>query len=352
MKILEPFLNKQIMKITSAQKVKLGLFVIITSLLLVLALYVIGKKQNIFGNTFDATAIFSNVNGLKLGNNVRYSGVQVGTVRNIKMINDSIISVDMAIESSILKHIRKDAKAVIGSDGIVGSMVVNIFPGTKNSPLLEPGDTLLSKSRVSTTDMISTLDVTNKNVATLSEELLQITSSLNRGKGTLGLLINDEEMGADLKATVGNLKKVSEEASVVVSDIRDVISDVNFEESLLYVLVNDSLAAEQFRSILLNLEESSKEVNTMMTNLNKVVLEVKEGEGTFHHIMTDTIMVNDIDETIKNIKQGSVLLNENLEAMRQNVLFRKYFKKQEKELKKEEEELEKELKKQQKEEPN
>ena len=74
----------------------------------------------------------------------------------------------------------------------------------------------------------------------------------------------------------------------------------------------------------------------MMTNLNKVVLEVKEGEGTFHHIMTDTTMVNDIDETIKNIKQGSVLLNENLEAMRQNVLFRKYFKKQEKELKKEE----------------
>jgi phospholipid/cholesterol/gamma-HCH transport system substrate-binding protein len=322
------------MRITNAQKIKLGLFVIITAILLVTALYVIGRKQNIFGGTSYISAIFTNVNGLKLGNNVRYSGINVGTVRKITMINDTTICVNMAVESDILEHIRKDAKAVIGSDGIVGSMVLNIFPGTVEADLLRPGDTLSSIRKISTSDMMSTLSVTNQNAAELSSELLKITSSLNEGQGTLGRLLNDEEMGNDLKETVRNLNKVSREASEVINDLKTVISDIEFEESLLYVLVNDSLAASQFRSTLTHLETSSEQIEEAVENLNSVILEVKEGDGTFNYIVNDTTLVNDIDETVKNVKQGSVLLNENLEAMRHNFLFKGYFKKMEKEEKK------------------
>ncbi len=323
------------MRITNAQKIKLGLFVIITAILLVTALYVIGRKQNIFGGTSYISAIFTNVNGLKLGNNVRYSGINVGTVRKITMINDTTICVNMAVESDILEHIRKDAKAVIGSDGIVGSMVLNIFPGTVEADLLRPGDTLSSIRKISTSDMMSTLSVTNQNAAELSSELLKITSSLNEGQGTLGRLLNDEEMGNDLKETVKNLNKVSREASEVINDLKTVISDIEFEESLLYVLVNDSVAASQFRSTLTHLETSSEQIEEAVENLNSVILEVKEGDGTFNYIVNDTTLVNDIDETVKNVKQGSVLLNENLEAMRHNFLFKGYFKKMEKEEKKE-----------------
>lgn len=323
------------MRITNAQKIKLGLFVIITAILLVTALYVIGRKQNIFGGTSYISAIFTNVNGLKLGNNVRYSGINVGTVRKIIMINDTTICVNMAVESDILEHIRKDAKAVIGSDGIVGSMVLNIFPGSVEADLLRPGDTLSSIRKISTSDMMSTLSVTNQNAAELSSELLKITSSLNEGQGTLGRLLNDEEMGNDLKETVKNLNKVSREASEVINDLKTVISDIELEESLLYVLVNDSVAASQFRSTLTHLETSSEQIEEAVENLNSVILEVKEGDGTFNYIVNDTTLVNDIDETVKNVKQGSVLLNENLEAMRHNFLFKGYFKKIEKEEKKE-----------------
>jgi phospholipid/cholesterol/gamma-HCH transport system substrate-binding protein len=251
------------------------------------------------------------------------------------MINDTTICVNMAVESDILEHIRKDAKAVIGSDGIVGSMVLNIFPGTVEADLLRPGDTLSSIRKISTSDMMSTLSVTNQNAAELSSELLKITSSLNQGQGTLGRLLNDEEMGNDLKETVKNLNKVSREASEVINDLKTVISDIEFEESLLYVLVNDSVAASQFRSTLTHLETSSEQIEEAVENLNSVILEVKEGDGTFNYIVNDTTLVNDIDETVKNVKQGSVLLNENLEAMRHNFLFKGYFKKMEKEEKKE-----------------
>ena len=169
------------MKITDTQKAKLGMFVMLTGLILIISLYLIGKKQNLFGDTFSITSVFSNVNGLKLGNNVRYAGINVGTVKEITMVNDSTICVDMVIEEGIRRHMKENAFAVVGSDGLVGSMVVNIFPGNGQGSVLQKGDTIFSVKKKSTTDMMSTLSITNDNAAELSKELLQITHSINEG---------------------------------------------------------------------------------------------------------------------------------------------------------------------------
>lgn len=322
------------MKITSGQKIKLGLFVILTSAILVVALYFIGRKQNIFGNNFQVSAVFSNVNGLKLGNNVRYSGINVGTVRNIVMINDSTICVDMVVESSILPHLRQNAVASIGSDGLVGSMVLNIFPGSGPAELLQPGDTIKSVRRISTNEMMSTLSITNENAAELSSELLRLVNSLNQGQGSLGLLINDEEMGQDLKSTVKSLKTASAEASATIADLKGHLEDIDQQQGLLYLLLKDTVAANEFRSVLTNLDQTSEKINSVALTLEEVSENIKEGEGTLNYLVNDTVLVNDIETTVKNVRQGSVMLNENLEAMRQHVLFRGYFKKMEKKEKK------------------
>lgn len=330
------------MKITDTQKAKLGMFVMLTGLVLIVSLYLIGKKQNLFGDSFKITAVFHNVSGLKLGNNVRYAGINVGTVKDIMMVDDSTICVDMVIEESIRRHMKENAFAVIGSDGLVGSMVVNIFPGDGKGQILEQGDTIRSVRKKSSTDMMSTLSITNDNVAELSQELLKITHSINEGKGTLGLLVNDQAMGTDLKETIGNLKNASENASKVIDEINEVVSSVDNQDNLLNVLLKDSVAAHQFRSVMANLEQSSEDINLVINNLNEVILSVKEGEGTFNYLVSDTILVQDIGETVKNIKEGSVMLNENLEALRHNTFFKGYFKKQEKARLKEEKRLQKE----------
>ncbi|MDN3644383.1 MlaD family protein [Lutimonas halocynthiae] len=332
------------MKVTHTQKIKLGTFVIITTILLITALYLIGDKQNLFGNTFKITAVFNNVNGLKLGNNVRYAGINVGTVKEIMMVDDSTICVDMIIEEEIRKHMRENAFAIIGSDGLVGSMVVNVFPGDGRGEILKEGDTIMSVKKRSTADMMSTLGTTNDNVAELSRELLKITRSINEGKGTLGLLVNDEAMGSDLKETIGNLKIASQDASQVIDELKVVVKSVNNEDNLLNVLLKDSIAAQQFRSVMGNLEKSSESILLAITNLNEVIETVKEGEGAFNYLVTDTVLVQNIDETVKNIKEGSVLLNENLEALRHNTFFKGYFKKQEKARLKEEKRLQKQQK--------
>ncbi|MFY8009556.1 MAG: MlaD family protein, partial [Flavobacterium sp.] len=156
------------MEKTASQKIRLGLFVIIGLTLFVLTIYFIGSKQQMFGKTETLTAVFNNVAGLQLGNNVRYSGINVGTVRSIEIVNDSTINVEMQIDETILPHIKKNAVATIGSDGLVGSVIINIIPGKGESLPVQPGDVIKSNNRIRTDDMLSTLNVTNENAAQLT----------------------------------------------------------------------------------------------------------------------------------------------------------------------------------------
>lgn len=315
---------------SNTQKIRLGLFVIISTLLLIITLYLIGNRQNILGKTFKISAVFTNVNGLQSGNNVRYSGINVGTVKTIEMINDTTICIDMVIEQKIQKHLKKNAVATIGSDGLVGSMVVNIIPDKNYSDQIAPGDTIKSYSKISTNDMLTTLNTTNENAALLTADLLKITNAVNNGKGTLGLLINDPDMASNLKQTISNLNVASYKATQTIDELNSIINAVNYEESLAAVLLSDSIAAQKMQQILNHLNTSGKEINTVVKNLNDVIITIKQSNGAYNFILTDTTFVKNLDKTMLNIKEGSVKLNENLEALKHNFLFRRYFKKLEK----------------------
>ena len=318
------------MQQTKTQKFKLGLFIIVSTLLLIIALYFIGNKQNIFGKTFRISAVFNNVNGLQLGNNVRYSGINVGTVKSIEMINDTTICVDMIVEDKILQHLKKNALAAISSDGLVGSMIINIVPVKESSEALMSGDTIKSFSKISTSDMMSTLNTTNENAALLTSDLLKITTEVNQGKGTLGMLINDQSLALNIKETFLTLKSASISASETIDKLNKIINSVNYNESVAAVLLSDSISAKKMKSIIQNLDYSSSKIDSVLTNINNVVLGIKSGDGALNYIINDTVFVKNIDSTMMNLKDGSTLLNENLKALKHNFLFRGYFKKLEK----------------------
>ncbi|UOB17935.1 MlaD family protein [Abyssalbus ytuae] len=319
---------------TTSQKIRLGIFVITGLSFFVLAAYLIGNQQNLFQKSFKISAKFNNVNGLQLGNNVRYSGINVGTVKKIEMLNDSVIIVDMSIEKKIIHHIKKDAVAAIGSDGLVGSMIVNIFPGNGMEEVVSSGDTIRSYSRIGAEDMLTTLSVTNENAAILTADLLKITNAINSGKGTVGMLINDPEVADGLKETVFNLKTASREVISSVKVLNNFIVSINNEESVAAVLLKDSIAGNQLKNIINNLDNSGKKLSEVTENMNTILVNMKEGEGTVNYLTNDKKLVSDLDETINNIKEGTRKFNENMEALKHNFLFRRYFKKQEKEKKK------------------
>ena len=316
------------MEKTDAQKIRLGLFVIIGSLFFLAAIYFVGNKQNMFGNTSNLKAVFVNVSGLQVGNNVRYAGIDIGTVKSIEMINDTTINVAMSIEDKMLTHIKKDAIATIGSDGLVGNMIVNIIPGKGNAQAVVAGDVLQSYSRASTDEMLKTLDVTNKNAALLTADLLKITNEINQGKGTVGVLLKDSLMSKDLKETMHGTAES-------VANLNKMILSLNQEDNVIGLL-KDKDVALKMKNIITNLEKSSGEIDKVVTNLNATVVNIKDGKGALNYLSNDENLVKKIDSTMANLNDASTKLNENLEALKHNFLFRGYFRKQAKEKAKEE----------------
>jgi phospholipid/cholesterol/gamma-HCH transport system substrate-binding protein len=319
---------------TSIENMKLGIFVILGTALLLFAAYLIGNRQNMFGGTFGITAVFKNANGLQNGNNVRFSGINVGTVNKIEMINDTTIWVYMNINEDMQKHIKKDAVAMIGSDGLVGSMLINIVPGTGTSILIEEGDELQSVSKIATQDMISTLNVTNENAALLTADLLKVTQSLTKGKGIFGKLLNDTIMAADLKQTIANLKYTSHTANTTIAELNTMISNINLDESIAGVLLTDTVSAKQMRHTIGNLEKTSIELEQMSKALNSVTHGLNNEDGFVKYVSKDTALVFQLERTMQNIEEGTARFNENMEALKHNFLTRGYFRKLEKKEKK------------------
>lgn len=314
------------MEKTTSEKLRLGIFMLVGSILFVAIIYIIGSKQQLFGNTEKIKAVFYNVNGLQIGNNVRYSGINVGTVKEISMLNDTAIIIEMAINRKSFQFIKKNANISIGSDGLVGNMVVNIVPNKGDSEPILPGDVLIGVKKVQADDMINTLSTTNSNAALLTSDLLKITNEIMNGQGTIGLLLNDKEVASDIKESIRELKYTSQATRKSIQSLESLIGSLDKKDNVVG-LMKDTAVARHIVNIVVNLEKSTKKIDTVVQNLNLAVLNAKDGKGAINYLSNDPGLVKKIDTTMTNINESSKLLNENLEALKHNFLFRGFFKK-------------------------
>ena len=188
-------------------KIRLGAFVAGGLVLFILAVFVIGKQKNLFNPVFKLTAVFSNVSGLQVGNNIRFAGINVGIVDNIKIINDTSVKVNMLIRKNVREFIKTDCQVGIGSEGLIGDRLITITEGSSDAPVVKDGEQLVSREPVETDAIMASLQVTASNAEVISKELAEIMYKVNNGNGILSRLIQDSTMAVNLDATMLNLRK-------------------------------------------------------------------------------------------------------------------------------------------------
>jgi phospholipid/cholesterol/gamma-HCH transport system substrate-binding protein len=276
----------------------------------------------------------------------------VGTVEKIIIVNDSTLRVNMKIDESVKEHIKKDAIASIGSDGIVGDVVVNINWGHGNERAIEDGDVLKTYSRIATADLLKTLGNTNENIAIFSNDLLVIAEKISKGKGTVSMLLNDTILAVEIKNAIINIRTATASLNQTAMQIKSVADQIRHGDGLAASLINDTLTMKRVDGIISRLEESrfydqldsamlylassSRNIENLSDELNSLVGEVNQGEGTLGVLLKDSLMAEEFKQTMKNLNQSTLLLNEDLEALQHSFPMKKYFKKQEKEAAKKE----------------
>jgi len=311
------------------RNIRVGLIVVAGTIFLISALYIIGDKQNLFGSTFRISAQFYNVNGLMTGNNVRLSGIDVGTVESVEIINDSSVNVVMTIENEVRKFIKKNALASVGTDGLMGNKLININSVTGFAESVEEGDVLRTLKPIETDEMLRTLNTTNDNVKVITFDLKNITDKINNSNSVWSLLA-DTLVADNVKNAILQILLTGNRSSEIAADLGMIVKDVKAGKGSIGALLNDSTFSHALEKSVLDIRSASRKLAIVSDDLSHFLAEMEAGDGTVRKLMTDTAFANDLNKTLENIKNGSKGFEENMTALKHNLLFRKYFKKIEK----------------------
>lgn len=325
------------MKNKADQYVKLGLFVIGGAAFLFILLFMIGKNKNMFGNTYTLKVHVRNAQGLVSGNNVRYAGIQAGTVKSVSIINDSTIEVSMSINKRMKDIIRSNARVSIGTEGLVGNKVVNIVPGTGSAALAGDDELLVANTVFDTDQMLKTLQGTNEDIASIAAELKQTIARINTSRG-LWSLLDDESLPRELRMSAANIRAATAKANNMAGDLESIVAAVKQGKGSVGMLLTDSSFADNLDATIIQVRSSAKEIEYLSQQVNTMVSGLKNdldsGNGPLQAMLRDTALVNKLSRSLDNIQKGTDGFNQNMEALKHNFLFRGYFRKQERKEKK------------------
>jgi phospholipid/cholesterol/gamma-HCH transport system substrate-binding protein len=312
----------------TAKNLRLGIFVTAGTILFVATLYLIGLRKNIFGPTLTINARFKNVNGLMEGNNVRFGGVDIGTIDQVSIASDSDILVNMRIDNRTQKHIRKNYIAAIGTDGLMGNRLVNIVATDEPADIIVNGDLLESINPMETEEMLRAFNATGKNMKTITDNLSAITSKLKENN-SIWELLGSKVIAENIETAITNFKNTGKNAEKFSKNLETLSESISSKNNLLSLLTEPT-HKQQAENIIRNLESSSLQITALTKTMNEISEKINSGKGPAAALLNDSSLTSKISVSITNLKASSEKLDENLEALQHSILLRSFFKQKEK----------------------
>ena len=321
---------------TTYNNVRLGLFVILALAAFTFAMYKISNQADLFQGSILIKANFRDVRGLQPGNNVRFAGINIGSVDDISLQGDTLVLVTMKVTDQVTGYMRKDAIADIGTNGLVGNMLVNITSGPGRKAYVQDGDMIASFTGW-TGQMMGNLTTTSADLKDLTSSLNQIADKINRGSGTLALLLNDENMALELQQTIKELRTTSSALGNTISKTNVLMSEIDKGEGILGRLIKDEESTQYFDKIITGLDtlvndevpalmgelkSSGEELSESAVKLRKII-ENLDQEGLMGSILGDPEKARQLDQIMKNLEEGTAKFNTSMDGIQNHWLLRR-----------------------------
>lgn len=292
--------------------VRLGLFIFLGTLLLVLAVFLIGQKNALFSSTFNIKAYFNDVQGLRSGATVRLSGIDVGSVSGVEILNDTTgrVEVSMSLQTDVERFIKTDTKATIETEGLVGNKVVVLRMGTSAAEPIKDGGVIQSQEPVSFSAIIAQTEGIMEYTKKMTKDLSEIIGGVNKGEGSIGKLFKDDEL-------YNSATQLTEQADVSLKNITDELNRVT----------------GLFDRLGVGVEKVVINVNRSVSDLDTIIAGVRDGKGVMGKLIvggseydsTFATTLENVNKTSRDARLAASRLAENMEALKHNWLFKSYF---------------------------
>ena len=307
--------------------IMVGLFIAIGVIIFLAGIFTLGGQQKAFVKTVSVTAVFDDVSGLQQGNNVWFSGVKVGTVKKIEFYNKSQVKVTLHIENKAREFIRTDAKAKIGSDGLIGNKIIVISGGSPNAPAIKGDENLAVDGSFDTDDMMHTLQESNNNLLDITTDFKKLSNNLAAGQGSLGALLNERDLYIQLEAVVARLNAAAQNSEKLTGNLADYTSRLNTPGTLSADLINDTVIIPNLKAAAGQLNIASQNTSALTSNLKNAISNLDSNNNAVGVLLHDEKAASDLKSILGNLNSGSKKLDEDLEALQHNFLLRGFFRK-------------------------
>ncbi len=280
-----------IMKKKSKNYYKVGAFVSAAFAILIIAIIIIGREQNLFRDTIEIKSVFRDVKGLQIGNKVRFTGIEVGNVMDLIIESDTSVLVILSVDEKVIPFIKKNSRTTIGNQGLMGNKIVMILPGAAESEPISEGDFLKSVEPVEIDDIMNEIMVSSERISVVSENLIDITGKINRGEGVFGKIFTDTTF-------TKNLDRTSENTAVLTRNLIDITEKINRGEGVLGKVFTDS-------AFSMSMDSATRNIDLISSNLVDITRKISEGEGIFGRLFVDTTLTSRIYKTTINLENAS-----------------------------------------------
>jgi len=299
---------------------KVGMFFVL-GLLILGVLLEVGEKWNPFERNNSYKTFLTTVTGLKVGDPVRLAGVDVGRITKIVILNDRI-EIDFDVKPGT--RIKTDTVAGLRLTNLLGGQFLGLSFGSPNAPLLPSGGTVAGKD-------VANIDVIVDNVSDLAKDLKVLVTGLNKNQEEVMTKISgilDDNRG-NLKDTLANLNSITgkldrgegslalllndkslyNDASSAMASLKGVAGKLERGEGTLGKLVNDDTMYRDASAVVADLKVGVKDLNASMGNVKDITAKINRGEGTLGKLVQDEALYTDLHKATKDIGEIAQKIN-------------------------------------------
>lgn len=335
-------------------ELRVGLFVTLALIVGTVLTFSLGNRSALFSAKRQYIAVFSNVDGLRPGSPIRMSGLDVGTVSDVRFRNDGQCEVVLEINEAQARFVTATSVATIGSKGLLGDKLVEVAPGQGDA--LPNGATLQSSeggglfgALASAGQVVEEARPAVQNVRLFTEALAdeqfrrdlrdishniaELTRMAREEDGTVRRLLTDPELADRLTATLGSVQLASAELSRTSRNVRVITDEIAHGDGTVHRLIYDQDGARLVQSLadtageaatmlrdirtgdgnmhdLLYGDEAGDLVanlNAMSGDLRVIVADMRAGRGTLGGLLVDPSIYEDVRRIVGNIERNDIL---------------------------------------------
>jgi phospholipid/cholesterol/gamma-HCH transport system substrate-binding protein len=322
------------MEAKNKRPIIVGIFILLAIIIFITGVLTLGGQRSLLAKSIGISATFDDVGGLTAGNNIWFAGVKVGTISKIVFDSTGHVHVMMNLEEKAQPFVKKDAKAKVGSDGLIGNKLIVLYGGSPNVPSVEEGDVLGVQKALGMDDIMATLQDNNKNLLEITNNFKDISKKMANGQGTIGKLLNDETLANQMDAAMTSIRQAAANAQRMTASVADYTAKLQRKGSLTNDLISDTVIFSRLRHVAIQIDELSRSANTVVDHLNQTAVgldaSLKDPNTPVGALLHDGATADNLKQTVKNLQTSTQKLDENMEALQHNFLLRGFFKKKNK----------------------